>query len=62
MRHSGTVQKRKNPLGGGFDSGITAKSNYRLDGNVRYPHLSELSNYFQPLSPIKKTFNGYPHA
>lgn len=61
MCHYGRVQKRKNPLGGGLIQEITVES-YRLDGNVRYPHLSELSNYIQPLSPIKKTFNGYPHA
>lgn len=61
MRHSGTVQKRKNPLGGGLIQWITFES-YRLWEEACTSHLSELSNYFQPLSPIKKTFNGYPHA
>lgn len=56
MSHCGRVQKRKNPLGGGFDSGITTEGSYRLDENVRYPHLSVPSNFFQSLSSKKLIF------
>jgi len=58
MRRYGTVQKRKNPLGGGLISRIAFEKRYLRWERLNNTYLSIFLHFIQTLSPIKKSFIG----